>query len=114
MNPVYNYANFPHLARLVYNVFDGPSNRNRPVGSYWFTVEPNTPLGENNFNLSAVRLYDTEFTAYMISNENLEVINEPFTVTKTCGEMAGSGAGLVGIGLCCMAGISKLKKREVI
>lgn len=33
---------------------NGPTNRTGILGSYWFTVNANAPLGETNFDLNGV------------------------------------------------------------
>jgi len=62
---------------------EGPTNvSNGLLGSYWFVVSQDAPLGEHNFTLNNVRFYDTDENSegYKLSNHNLTIQNIPFTI----------------------------------
>jgi len=69
------------LVDLTINGFNyGPSNREGILGSYWFTVNTNAPLGVTNFGLNGLYVYDgnADPLATTIEDIPFNIISPPF------------------------------------
>jgi len=60
---------------------EGPTNvSNGLLGSYWFVVSQDAPLGEHNFTLNNIRFNDVDYVTYPRFPDDIIMENIPFTI----------------------------------
>lgn len=80
------------------------------LGSYWFTVNTDAPLGQTSFGLNDVYFYDTDSEKYSSYNGKVQVSNEAFEIVSNVPEQDTltllASAGVAG------AGVLRLKRKK--
>lgn len=59
---------------------DGPLKKIGKLGSYWFTIDENTPEGVYNFPMNGVYFDDTNFNTYDVMQGNLDIQANNFNI----------------------------------
>ena len=87
--------------------FTGPTNRNRPLGTYWFSVDSDAALGSKSFGLNEVRIIDSEMNPYSPENGNVSVENGVFEIVPEPAML-----GILAFGLLAVTSSSRRKSQS--
>lgn len=108
MDYLRNLADNTRMINTGLHALDGPSNRNALLGSYWFSVDADAPLGEAAFSFPSSVYYAWD-GMFLSSTGTVVQNNEKFYIVPEASTVALLGIGAIG---CGVGAVRNSRKRE--